>query len=251
MSSVLDLPLDEGALVIADLHLDVEDEPSLEPFLNWLGQCEGIPQLLILGDLFEFWVGPVQLELPGAARVVGALAQLQRSGTRIDVVPGNRDFLLGPGFESHSGARVHMGGLVGVLGGGGRVLFIHGDELATDDVAYMRLRRVLRSRAMRFLAPRLPRALSFRLASRLRGASKNSTSRKAPLSMKLNLDACQLLASRHRATTVVCGHAHRFQEQVLPNGGRFVILDAYGGPRGVLRVGAEERLDACGLDANS
>ena len=76
MSVLQELPFDEGALVIADLHLDVQDEPGLEGFLSWLAALSDVPQLLILGDLFEFWVGPAQLQMPGARRITDALAKL-------------------------------------------------------------------------------------------------------------------------------------------------------------------------------
>lgn len=239
----------EGACVIADLHLDVQDEPGLEPFLAWLPSLEGAPQLLILGDLFEFWVGPVQLELPGAQRVAAALARLTQAGTELFIVPGNRDFLLGPGFEAASGASIHMDGLVGLLEDGKRVLFVHGDELVTDDKGHLRLRRVLRSRLLRWIAPRVPRALAFRVARKLRGASKSSKARKAPLEMEMKAEACDLLAVQHRADLVVCGHAHRYRDERLPSGARFLILDAYGDRRGVLRVRSGGELLAGGLAA--
>ena len=249
MSALREFVLESGACVIADLHLDVEDEPSLESFLAWLPACQGAPQLLILGDLFEFWVGPVQLEMPGARRVAEALARLHETGTELYIVPGNRDFLLGPGFEAASGASVHMDGLVGILEHGKRVLFVHGDELVTDDKGHLRLRSVLRSRLLRWIAPRVPRALAFRMARKLRGASKSSKSRKAPLEMEMKAEACDLLALRHRAEVVVCGHAHRYRDELLPSGARFVILDAYGDRRGVLRVLPGGELLAGGLEA--
>ncbi len=250
MKALTELPFEAGAIVIADLHLDVEDEPGLEEFLAWLGALDSVPQLLILGDLFEFWVGPVQLEIPGAQKIVRGLAKLQESGTRIDVVPGNRDFLLGPAFERASGARVHMHGLVGILPHGNRALFIHGDELVTDDLGHMRLRRVLRSRSLRWIAPKLPRWFAFRVARKLRGASKSSKSRKAPLEMEMKADACNALALRSDAKVVICGHAHRYRDEFLPSGARFVILDAYGGGRCRMKVQQDGGLVASALHAS-
>ena len=54
-----------GTVVIGDLHLDLFDEAHAAPFAAW---CAGLdaPRLVILGDLFEFWVGRKQLRVPGA-----------------------------------------------------------------------------------------------------------------------------------------------------------------------------------------
>ena len=68
-----EIPLPVGTLLIADLHLNVEDEasdtPDIDGFLAWLA-CHPAPVLVILGDLFEVWVGAGQAGLPGSRRVL-------------------------------------------------------------------------------------------------------------------------------------------------------------------------------------
>jgi UDP-2,3-diacylglucosamine pyrophosphatase LpxH len=49
--------------------------------------------------------------------------------------------------------------------------------------------------------------------------------------------ACRELAAQHRARTVVCGHAHRYRDETLADGTRWIVLDAFGGAKDVLEVG--------------
>ncbi len=231
-----------GSLVVADLHLDVEKAGGGAAFAKWLGGVHGAPRLIVLGDLFEFWVGPAQLGSTGAIEVTRALSSLSEAGTAIDIVPGNRDFLLERSFERASGSRVHPQGLVGLTERGGRVLFLHGDELSTQDRGYQRLRRVLRSRVVRWAAPRLPFALARSLARSMRRTSKRTVAAKAPEVLEMQSAEAERRAEAAGATVLVCGHAHRSRDQRLAGGLRWIVLDAFGGARDVLEVGADGEL---------
>lgn len=230
--------LPSGTWVVADLHLDPAGGADVERFGTWIDRLEGVPALVVLGDLFDVWVGPAQARLAGAARALEALARLTARGTALALVPGNRDFLLGDDFERACGGEVHARGFVGRLPGTGqRVLLLHGDELCTRDRGYQRLKRVLRSAPVRWLAPRLPLAVARRAARGLRGASERAVPRKPDPEKALQPEAVRALAAAERAATLVCGHAHRFRDEVLPDGPRWLVLDAFGGPRDALRVG--------------
>jgi UDP-2,3-diacylglucosamine hydrolase len=233
-----EIPLDPGTRIVADLHLDLSDAEGPRAFLKWLAAQRGIPRLVVLGDLFDVWVGPGQERLPLGPAVLDALRDLVAGGTRLEVLHGNRDFLLDASFEARTGASVHSRGLVGVLGGGARVLLIHGDELCTKDLGYQRLKRVVRSRPVRALARSLPLPVATSLARKLRRSSVRALSVKLPEEKALQESACRELASVHRAKTVVCGHAHRFRDETLDDGTRWIVLDALGGARDVLEVGA-------------
>lgn len=235
MKELPEVTLEEGTLVIGDLHLDVDREEEVERFEGWLAGAAA-PRLVILGDLFEYWIGPAQGATDGGRRVSAALRQLVGNGTAIDVIPGNRDFLLDADFERASGARVRHEGLVGVLGTGERVLFLHGDELATRDVKYQRLRRVIRAPSLRWLARRLPLWLSRAIARRLRRVSRKAVANKPAPETELQRDACAAFAGRHASGTLTCGHAHRFRDEEVPDGPRWLVVDAFGGRRDTLEL---------------
>ncbi len=255
LASLPERELGAGSLVIADLHLDVENAARCAAFASWLARQRGAPALCVLGDLFDVWVGPAQAGLGAAPSVLAALKELSTSGTRLFVVPGNRDFLLDASFERESGAQLFAEGFValvratgasrahGVSGEHGatpeRIAFVHGDTLCTRDHAYLRLRRVLRGRAVSRLGPRLPLGLARALARRLRRASAQAIVRKMPEEKSIQESAVREVALAQRASTLVCGHAHEFRDVALADGPRWIVLDAFGGARDLVRLGAD------------
>jgi UDP-2,3-diacylglucosamine hydrolase len=236
MSALCEVPLPAGSRVIADLHIDLEHAQAAAGFLAWLERAASAPRLVILGDLFEYWIGRAQADTPGGRQVLAALAQHSARGTAIEVVPGNRDFLLDRRFEEVSGCRLHPRGLVGALPDGRRALLLHGDELASLDRAYQRLRRVLRAPGVRWTAEHAPYALTRALARRLRQRSRRAVAAKPAERKALQAAACAEHARRHAVQLVVCGHAHRFRDETLAGGERWIVLDAFGGERDELVV---------------
>lgn len=231
-----EIALPAGTRVIADLHLDPRQPLPWRAFEDWLATLAGAPALLVLGDLFEYWIGPGQGRDPAYAGLLDALRARARSGTALHFLRGNRDFLLGPDFEAAVEGRLHPDGLVGRTSAGLRVLFLHGDELATRDRSYQRLRRVLRSRAVRALAHAAPTGLAAAAARALRGKSERAVAAKSAAYVELQAGAAAAFSAANRATHVVCGHAHRYRAEMLEDGARWIVLDAFGGARDVLRV---------------
>jgi UDP-2,3-diacylglucosamine hydrolase len=240
-----EVALEPGTRIVADLHLDLAAAEGPRAFIRWLAGLSGVPRLVVLGDLFDVWVGPAQERLPCGPAVLDALREFVARGTRVDVVHGNRDFLLDGRFEARTGARVHPRGLVGLIGGGGearRVLLIHGDELCTQDGGYQRLRKIVRSPPITAIVPRLPLPLAAFLARRLRRSSVRAVGAKLPEEKAMQESACRALAARHSAEVVVCGHAHAFRDVNPAGGPRWIVLDAFGGARDVLEVDASGEL---------
>jgi UDP-2,3-diacylglucosamine hydrolase len=233
-----EIELRAGARVIADLHLDLGDPESVAPFLEFLTGLRSCPQLVVLGDLFDVWVGPAQMSVGEAPRVLGALAGLAHHGTQLVVVHGNRDFLLERHFAERVGATLLPDGFVARLPDGSRMLCLHGDTLCTKDKGYQRLRRVLRSRPLLWLAPRLPYWFARALARRLRRASVRAIAAKLPDEKSIQRDAVVDAAREHRASIVLCGHAHAFRDEMVGDV-RWIVLDAFGGERGELRAGRQ------------
>lgn len=223
------------ALFIADLHLDLMSPGGCDDFVAWLATLSDLADLVILGDLFDVWVGPAQARLPGAVLVLDALRALHERGTRVHVVPGNRDFLLDRSFQDRTGAALYPEGFVAQWrtrdGDRRRCLSIHGDTLCTLDRGYQRLRRVLRSRPLLWLAPHLPLALGAHIGRRLRRASVQAVEAKLPEEKAMQVPAVCAAALAARADSLICGHAHSAKDVRLPDGPRWIVLDAFGGAR--------------------
>lgn len=237
------IELAAGSLAIADLHLDPAAVAPCAGFVEFTERIRGAPTLLILGDFYDAWVGRAHAELPGAAATIAALAELVATGTQVALLHGNRDFLLDAHFERLTGATIHPRGLMTQLPGGARCLWIHGDELCTRDHAYQRLRRVIRSGPVRALSRALPLTVGRSLARRLRSASVRAVAAKISEEKSIQADAAQRWAAETGAARLVCGHAHEFRRVPLDAGAELIVLDAFGGPRDVLVVGASGELE--------
>jgi UDP-2,3-diacylglucosamine hydrolase len=193
---------------VSDLHLDSSAPAATDQFLAFLGrEAAGAEALYILGDLFEAWIGDDDADAD-KVRVCDALRALAASGVALFVVHGNRDFLLGEGFERRTGARVLPDPVIAELGGE-RVLLTHGDTLCTDDFAYQELRSIVRRPAWqrRYLA--LPLATRELLAREARAGSREHTAQSIPEVMDVNPVAVESAFRASGASRIVHGHTHR------------------------------------------
>lgn len=130
-----------GAAVFADSHLG-QVEGDADDFLEALDGCRraGFGTIVLLGDIFHYFIGDRKFETPLVRRVLDGWRQLAASGLRFRYVEGNRDFFLAgsPFAESFSA----YGLTDGLEVGGARYAFVHGDRINTDDLPY-RFWRVL------------------------------------------------------------------------------------------------------------
>lgn len=234
--------LSEGVVVVADLHLDPTGSACCEGFALWLEALPDETKLVILGDLFDAWVGPGHAQSEGASVVLSGLKELGARGGEVHLLWGNRDFLLDERVARAAGATLHGDALVGVDAQGRRTLFVHGDELCTLDLSYQRMRRILRSRIVSGGLLSLPLSASLWLARRLRKESKRAVGPKAPEEMAMQEDVVASLCRTHSSDGLVCGHAHKWRDQTVAGGYRWIVLDAFGGRLDSLCVAPEGQL---------
>lgn len=197
-----------ATLFISDLHLNAEQPATIQLFLDFLTtRAAQADALYILGDLFEAWLGD-DLPLPGYAPVLEAMKHLSDSGTPIYVMHGNRDFLLGEGFERMSGATLITDPVVIDLYGA-HTLLMHGDLLCTDDLPYQAMRRQLRDPQWiaAFLAKPPQERIDF--ARQLRERSKKETGEKNETLMDANTDTVIRAMREQQVRKLIHGHTHR------------------------------------------
>jgi len=206
-------------LLISDLHLEEQRPDITRAFLRFLEtRAVHAEALYILGDFFEVWVGDdgmtsFQHEIAAALRV------LSESGTRIYLMHGNRDFMIGKAFCLEAGCTLLPDPHIAELGGQ-RVLLMHGDTLCTRDEGYMRLRRWLRNPVSLFVLHHLPLAKRQKLAQKLRSSSKAETRLKASDIVDVTPDAVVDVMQRHRVRTLIHGHTHRPSSHTLQVAGQ-------------------------------
>lgn len=158
-------------LFISDLHLEAARPDMTDAFLQLLnGEARDADALYILGDLFESWVGD-DVSMADHPAAIAGLRELSQHGVPIYVLRGNRDFLLGSGFEQATGSRLLPDASTITLYGQ-RLSILHGDVLCTDDLSYQRFRRVTQLRWLQKLFLSLPAKLRRRFAVWLREQSQ-------------------------------------------------------------------------------
>jgi len=139
-------------LFIADAHLRDPQDENYRKLLDFLSQQQGdVRTLYLLGDIFQFWLGPHFATFAPYQPLLRALQELQHSGTKIVYIEGNHDFYLAPFFQLNMDCRVMPDGGEVIIDGN-KVFLGHGDLTDPDDTGYRILRRFLRSGLIRLLS---------------------------------------------------------------------------------------------------
>jgi UDP-2,3-diacylglucosamine hydrolase len=210
-------------LFVSDLHLS-DDTPDIEAALIALLKHESpFDSLVMLGDIFEAWVGDDD-DSPLAERIRLALRALADSGTEIFFCRGNRDFMLGEQFASDIGG-VLLPDQTVLDVAGHPALLLHGDTLCTDDVDYQQFRELVHS--PEWQAEMMTKSLDERreLARQLRSMSIDAASNKPEDIMDVNQSAVSTAMRDADVSVMVHGHTHRPNRHQCDTGERIVLGD--------------------------
>ncbi len=198
-----------AVLLISDLHLQEERPDVTRAFLDFLqNRARGAEALYILGDFFEVWIGDDGMT-PYHEAIAAALKQLADSGTRLYLMHGNRDFMIGKAFCRKAGCTFLPDPSLVELGGE-QVLLMHGDTLCTRDLQYLRKRARIRSPLGLFILRHLmPLSKRQALARKLRNESLERTAMKAADIIDVTPEEIPRVMASHGVRTLIHGHTHR------------------------------------------
>jgi UDP-2,3-diacylglucosamine hydrolase len=196
--------------LLSDLHLGPDTPATLARLARHLAETPA-QAVLLLGDIFEVWVGDDARHEPFEAGVVRLLREASQR-LALFFMPGNRDFLVGAALLADAGMTALPDPTV-LDAFGQRWLLVHGDAQCLDDAAYQAFRRQVRSPEWQAQVLAQP------------------------------LVARQALLREAGATTMVHGHTHRPAEHDLGDGLRRIVLSDWDAdatpPRGdVIRLSA-------------
>ncbi len=197
--------------LLSDLHLGPETPGTLARLGRHLAETPA-DAVLLLGDIFEVWVGDDARQDPFAAGVVRLLRQ---ASERFDLffMHGNRDFLVGADMLAACGMTALPDPTV-LDAFDQRWLLVHGDAQCLDDAGYQAWRATSRSATWQadFLAKPLAERQAFG-----RQARAQSRAAQAAQLMGTDLDAevCRALLREAGAMTMIHGHTHRPGEHDL------------------------------------
>ena len=227
------------ALLLSDVHL-APDLPRCTAGLKALlaslpDTCKAV---YVLGDLFEVWVGDDNHSdyIDGIYEAFRAVAE---RGVALAFCHGNRDFILGQGpagstpFATQAGGRMLAEAEVVTLGGQ-PVLLMHGDQLCTQDLAYMAFREQARNPAWQQQMLTQPLEQRLMIAELWRMQSKANNSNKAENIMDVTPDDVLRVLDEAGVRTLIHGHTHR------PGRHALTLADGHAGERIVLGDWREE-----------
>ena len=210
--------------LLSDVHLQA-DRP--DTFAAWRQHLLHTPAdaVLILGDLFEVWIGDDTRSGRFEADCAAVLKQAARH-CQLAFMPGNRDFLVGDVLLAETGLQ-RLADPTLLLAWGRRWLLSHGDALCLSDAAYLQFRRQVRGAAWQaqFLAQ--PLAERQQQARAMRDASAAHQSSQGPTGWSEvdNAAAADWLLQTG-AEALIHGHTHRPATHALPgDGARHVLGD--------------------------
>ena len=203
------MPARTLALFISDLHLQPSDRLTCAAFFAFLEERAMAAQALyLLGDVFEYWAGDDDINLPFHQQIVHRLRAVSDAGVAVYWLAGNRDFLAGSAFAHAAGLTLLAEPHVTELGGH-RLALVHGDAQCTGDAKYMAFRAQVRDPAwqQQFLATPLAQRKAI-----ITGMREGSKAAHAGKSMEIMDVTPQAMADLHAATAcdiIIHGHTHR------------------------------------------
>ena len=210
--------------LLSDVHLHADMPRTFEAWRSHLLQTPA-DAVLMLGDLFEVWVGDDQRCTGFEAQCLQVLQAASRQ-RKLAFLPGNRDFLIAEAMLADAGL-LRLADPTVLLAFGQRWLLSHGDALCLSDTAYQQFRQQVRAPAWQqhFLAQ--PLALRQQQARVMRDASAAHQARQ-PAADWADVDEAAAVAwlDAAKALALIHGHTHRPASHALPGGrSRHVLGD--------------------------
>lgn len=205
--------MERSTVIVSDAHLGAapaEHENALLEFLASVPDTAG--DLLINGDLFDFWFEYETVILGRYFKVLRVLSEIVEAGVRVRMLGGNHDSWGGRFLEEEVGIELVDGPVITDLGGR-RSYVAHGDGLGGGDWGYRALKAVIRSRMARVAFRQIHPDWSARL---IRFVSRTESRHDRPddpsshvRANRLRELAKNLLSTDGELDLVVFGHCHR------------------------------------------
>lgn len=204
------LSFDGPVWLASDIHLGANNPKTAQSFFGFLDRASAqAGALLLLGDIFDVWIGDDWLTKP-APWLSECVDRLRHTSQKCPlwIGRGNRDFLMGEPLARSLGANLLADQFI--LSVAGHEYFTtHGDEFCTNDRAYQRFRRAVRNRWIQkaFLS------LSLKTRANIAQKARHQSMKSQQLDTDARLDVCeQAIAKTLQAQdlqTIIHGHTHR------------------------------------------
>lgn len=209
--------------LISDLHLCEALPRTLQGLAKHL-EATDADAVLILGDLFEVWVGDDQRLRPFERACVEML-RVHAERLWLGFMPGNRDFLVGSALCEAAGLHP-LADPTCLTAFASPWLLTHGDALCLEDLEYQGFRRLVRGAAWQqgFLQKSFDERWT--VASGIRSESRLRKSAAPDPTLWADVDRDEGLAwlAQAGAQTLIHGHTHRPGDEAWTQGCKRVVL---------------------------
>jgi UDP-2,3-diacylglucosamine hydrolase len=201
--------------IISDLHLCDESDAEHDgpatvqafvSFINALSKNAQCSMLIVLGDLFEVWVGDDAAATNASRAVIKSFKQMHAAGKAVLLMHGNRDFLLGENFSHQAQCTLVRNNALVVHYQNHRIALVHGDEQCTDDLAYQQFRAMVRKPEWQAQFLRKPLSERQAVARAIRSESAHNKSQQGYTDV--NTQATLALMQKLQCPTLIHGHTH-------------------------------------------
>ena len=198
-------------LFISDLHLHQTRPEVTGLFQDFIDELLTIttpnPELYILGDLFEFWIGD-DYEDPLYSEITNQLKNLVKSGIKTYLMHGNRDFLIGENFLSKTGIELLKEPTIFSYKDK-NIMLSHGDQFCIDDIEYQAYRKIVRNREWQRSFLSFPIDKRLNILNEARDASIQSQEMKPNAIMDVNENEVAAVIQKNNIDILIHGHTHR------------------------------------------
>jgi len=216
-----------GIYIVSDLHVGAPNwEESLlreKQFVNWLNAVEAdLGELILLGDIFDFWFEYKRSVPKGFLRILGKLAELGDKGIPIHLFTGNHDLWYGASLPRQIGLTLHTQPIIREWYGK-KFYLAHGDGLGPGDHGYKFMKRLITHPLIKWLYGCMHPDWGIGLAHYVSGLSRKHQDSISPYSENTFLGEQEylLIHSREQLKTrpdlnyFVYGHRHILREVSL------------------------------------
>lgn len=155
----MDIPKGKKIYFASDNHLGAPNQaaslPREKKFVAWLEEIKrDAHAIILLGDLFDFWMEYKRVVPKGFTRTLGKLAEISDSGIPVHYFVGNHDLWMNGYFEDELNIPVYHKPKEFVFN---NISFFigHGDGLGPGDKGYKRMKKVFTNPVCQWLFKRL------------------------------------------------------------------------------------------------
>jgi UDP-2,3-diacylglucosamine hydrolase len=217
---------------LSDFHLGVPDSASslarekrICAFLD--EAAKDAAEIMLLGDLFDFWFEYKRAVPRGHVRLLGKLAELTDRGIPVHLFIGNHDMWIFDYVPQETGVIVHREPIVREIAGK-RFLIGHGDGLGPGDHGYKFIKKVFRNPVCQWLFARLHPNFGLWLGDVLSGRSrkKNYENDRKWLGADKEwlVQYCKDELKKQHYDFMIFGHRHLPIDMEVAPGSRYVNL---------------------------